>query len=338
MAVPVAGGIGRPALLELLADGQLHSGESLAAALGLTRAAVWKGVERLRALGIEVQARASRGYRLAAPVELLEPDRVLAELSGRARTSLRRFELLFEVDSTNTRLLQVPAPPPGQADVCLSELQHGGRGRLGRRWVAPFGSGIALSLAWSFSDAARHLPALSLSVGVAAVRALRRLGAGGVGLKWPNDLWYRDRKVGGVLIEIRAEAGGPAHVVIGAGLNVCLPAAARAELRAAGAEVAAVDEACPAAPSRNLVAGALLDELLSMLSQYEMMGFAALREEWCALDALGGREVRLVRGSECTTGIARGVDAGGALLLEVGGATQRFVSGETSLRLSAGVN
>ena len=89
----------------LLADGEVHSGEWLAAELRQTRAAVWKGVERLRALGIEVQALARRGYRLARPVELLDAGRIGAELAARPARHLHSLELLFEVDSTNTRLL-----------------------------------------------------------------------------------------------------------------------------------------------------------------------------------------------------------------------------------------
>jgi BirA family biotin operon repressor/biotin-[acetyl-CoA-carboxylase] ligase len=336
MAVSITGGVETPQLLVLLADGELRSGESLAEKLGQTRAAVWKGVERLRALGIGVQALARRGYRLPHPVELLNAPLILRELSGPSRSRLRALQLLFEVDSTSTRLLASEAPPLGLADVCASELQHAGRGRLGRRWIAPFGSGLAISVAWSFSDAGRALPALSLAVGVAVARALVRAGARGIALKWPNDIWFQDRKVGGVLVEIRAEAGGPAHVVIGVGLNVLLPAAARLEIEAGGARVAAVADACGAPPSRNHVAGTLLDELLSMLVECEAAGFAAFRDEWAALDALNGRSVEVRLGDKITTGSARGADLDGALLVEVDGGLQRFVSGEASLRLMEG--
>jgi BirA family transcriptional regulator, biotin operon repressor / biotin---[acetyl-CoA-carboxylase] ligase len=218
----------------------------------------------------------------------------------------------------------------------LSELQHAGRGRRGRRWVAPFGAGVALSVAWIFSAGAGALAALSLGVGVAVARALARAGAHGVTLKWPNDIWLGDRKLGGVLIELRAEASGPAHVVIGVGVNVDLPAAARREIEASGVRVAAVADACAAAPSRNLVAGAILDELLSMLGQFEREGFAAFRDAWTALDALSGRPARVLLGDTVVTGTARGVDQEGALLLDTGDRVQRFVSGEASLRVIEG--
>jgi BirA family biotin operon repressor/biotin-[acetyl-CoA-carboxylase] ligase len=337
MAVSISSRLDQPVLLVLLADGHLHSGEWLAKELGVSRAAVWKGVERLRALGVEVQALPRRGYRLPDPVEMLDRRRIDAELDPLRQAQVRAFELLFEVDSTNTRLLAAPPPPPGIADICLSELQYAGRGRRGRSWIAPFGAGIALSVAWTFTDGARTLPALSLAVGVAVWRALARAGARGVTLKWPNDIWFQDRKLGGVLIELRAEASGPAHVVIGIGINVALPAAARREIEAGGARVAAVADACPAVPSRNLVAGAILDELLSMLGQFEREGFAAFRDAWMALDALSGRPARVLLAETAISGVACGVDPEGALLLNTGDGVQRFVSGEASLRLPKGV-
>jgi BirA family biotin operon repressor/biotin-[acetyl-CoA-carboxylase] ligase len=113
-----------------------------------------------------------------------------------------------------------------------------------------------------------------------------------------------------------------------------LPAAARREIEASGARVAAVADACKQPPSRNSVAGAILDELLSMLVQYERFGFAAFRDAWMALDALADRQAQVVFGETALLGIARGVDLEGALLLETGDGMQRFVSGEASLRLT----
>jgi BirA family transcriptional regulator, biotin operon repressor / biotin---[acetyl-CoA-carboxylase] ligase len=336
MAVSIAGGVAPPPLLVLLADGEVHSGEWLATQLGQTRAAVWKGVERLRAIGVDVQALARRGYRLAKPVELLDAGRIRPELGVENLAHLRALELLFEVDSTNTRLLASAQPPPGMADVCIAELQQAGRGRLGRRWIAPFGQGLTMSLGWTCSDVVRTLPALSLGVGVAVSRALSRAGAQGISLKWPNDIWFNDRKLGGVLIELRAEAGGPAHVVIGVGVNVAMPEEARRDFEASGVAVASVTDACRQPPSRNLAAGAILDELLSMLLQYERFGFAAFRDAWSELDGLKDRPAQVIVGQNSILGIARGVDADGALLLETKDRMQRFVSGEASLRLTHG--
>jgi BirA family biotin operon repressor/biotin-[acetyl-CoA-carboxylase] ligase len=336
MAVSIPSGVDQRSLLLLLADGRLHSGARLARALGAGRASVCGEIERLRASGVQIDAVSGRGYRLPGPVELLDAHQIRSALSQERDRQLRSFELLFAVDSTNSRLLGLPAPPAGHADVCMSELQHSGRGRRGRRWIASFGGSIALSLAWSFGDAARASPALSLATGVAISRALAKGGARGVGLKWPNDVWFDDRKLGGVLIELRADAAGPAHVVIGVGLNTSLSTGMRRMVEASGVLVSAVAEASSEKISRNRIAGLLLEELLSMLTQFETEGFAPFRDAWQALDVLRGRAAQVLVGGGAMSGTARGVDADGALLLESAGRVHRFVCGEVSLRLTEG--
>ena len=333
MAVSIAGGLDPASLLALLADGQPHSGEWLAQRLGVNRTAVRNGVLRLRDRGIAAGAVRGRGYALAGPVELLNARAIRAALSDVHAERVQDLEIAFEVDSTNTRLLAAAPPPAGRARVLLSELQTAGRGRRGRRWAAPFGGSIALSMAWPFGDRAQVSPALSLCAGVAVCRALARAGSAGIGVKWPNDLWLNDRKVGGVLLELRADAGGPAQVVIGIGLNVALTRAARAEIEASGAAVAAIADACCGAPSRNFIAGAIIDELLSMLVDFEHEGFSAYREAWSGLDVLRDRPAQVLLGDAVVRGTARGVDAQGRLQLERAGRLQTFVSGEVSLRL-----
>jgi BirA family transcriptional regulator, biotin operon repressor / biotin---[acetyl-CoA-carboxylase] ligase len=332
MAVPIPSRLGPPALLVRLADGAPHSGQQLAAELRLSPAALAKAITQLRAQGVELRAWRG-GYRLPQPVELLDAGRIRALLTTEHKRQLRDLQLLFEVDSTNTCLLQAPAPPVGHADACLSELQHAGRGRLGRPWIAPFGAGLALSLGWVFKQPRRSLPALSLAVGVAVTRALARAGAQGMMLKWPNDIWFQDRKIGGVLSELRAEPDGAAYVVIGVGLNVSLSKQARRKIESTQVRVASAADACPTPPSRNGLAGAILDELLSMLAQFGREGFAPFHPAWMALDALGGRAAQVMVGESAVSGIACGIDPEGALLMNCGGRLKKFVSGEARLRL-----
>jgi BirA family biotin operon repressor/biotin-[acetyl-CoA-carboxylase] ligase len=336
MAVPIPDRVEGAALIARLADGEVHSGAALARELGADGGRLHRTVQRLKALGVEIESLRGRGYRLAEPVELLDAARIREALGGGHAASVRRLDVLLEVDSTNSRLLAAPAPPTGLADVCLCEIQSAGRGRRGRLWLSPFGASIAMSLAWTFREGSRVKPALSLAVGVAISRALHRAGARRVCLKWPNDVWLADRKIGGVLVELKAEADGAAQVVIGIGLNVRLSPEARQAIEAGGTRVAALQDACPAPPSRNTLAAALLEELLSMLGGFEAEGFEPFRSEWLALDALGGRAARVLGAQGGIAGIARGVDVDGALLLEDGGRLHRFVSGEVSLRLSEG--
>jgi len=336
MAVSVPSGLNLRGLLLLLADGWPRCGARLMRELEASREELDAGILQLRERGIEVRGLTRGGYRLPKPVELLDDRRIRAALRADNERRLRTFDVLFEVDSTNTRLLGLPPPPAGHADACMSELQYAGRGRRGRRWIAPFGDNIALSIGWSLHAAARPDSALSLAAGVAICRALERVGARAIGLKWPNDVWLGDDKIGGVLLEMRAEGGAGMRCVIGVGLNVELSEAARIGIERTGVRAAAVADACPGAVSRNQVAGALLDELLSMLTRFEREGFTPFRAKWIALDALRDRPVRLLAGDGVIAGTARGVDADGALLLESAGRMLRVMSGEVSVRLTEG--
>lgn len=322
---------GRAELLRLLSDGELHSGEELAAALSISRAAVWKRLQQLESWGIACEARPGSGYRLEAPVELLDAARIRERLPQAARGMLRELEVHESLSSTSDRLLAVDDLPPGQFDACLAEFQSAGRGRRGRNWVAPFASGLCLSINWSFRDAPAMLGALSLAAGVAALRALGRLGFARLSLKWPNDILSGDAKLGGILIDLRGEAAGPAYVVVGIGINVRLPQAARERLAAEGVEVTDL-AALGGTPGRNELAAVLIAELAQALVEFGARGLAAFSEEWQAADALAGRPVRVLHAGQPLEGLARGVDGDGALLLEVDGARRRILSGEVSVR------
>lgn len=321
-------------LLALLSDGAFHSGEQLAKRLRISRGGIWKLVRVLRGVGIDVESIPRQGYRLSQAVALLEKDAIIGALSPAVRPLIERLDVLLTIDSTNTYLASSPVGEPGRAQVCIAEIQNAGRGRRGRSWVAPFGSGLCMSLAWQFVEAPPTFSALSLAVGVATVNAFRRLGIQGVGLKWPNDLIWQNRKLGGILIEMRGESAGPAQVIIGIGINMHMPAAVRlllAEQQAA--LIADVHEiARERTPTRNVLGAALIDELVTMLETFKDRGFAPFVEEWRRLDTLAGAPVKVISGTESTLGTARGVELDGSLLVEVNGQIRRFVSGEVSLR------
>lgn len=322
------------ALLAQLADGSLHSGADLAVILGVSRAAVWKLVGELRERGIDVDSLPRRGYRLPAPVELLDPSRIGDAAAASGRKPLAGLEVLFEVDSTNTYLYEAASPRPGHPRFAFAEIQSAGRGRRGRSWVAPFGSGLTFSVAWTFAETPAGLPALGLAVGVAVAETLRDLGADEVRLKWPNDIVWRQRKLGGLLLQLRSESGGPASVVAGLGLNLSLPAEARARLADEGAlPVADLDEAMAGhVPGRNALAGTLVAAIVAALDEFGRCGFGAFASRWAGLDALAGARVRVEQGAELVEGEACGTDTEGALLVEVAGQVRRFHSGDVSLR------
>jgi BirA family transcriptional regulator, biotin operon repressor / biotin---[acetyl-CoA-carboxylase] ligase len=319
-----------------LSDGQFHSGEDLAQALGVSRSAVWKAAKSLRDLGATLHAVRNRGYRLAKTSEPLTAQRILEKLSAAVRERVRSLEVAWTIGSTNTELLSRPNPANGSSEVMLAEYQTAGRGRRGRAWLAPPGGAICLSLSWTFRDVPADLGALGLVIGVCELRALRELGVSGAKLKWPNDVLVDERKLGGILLELRAESGGPACVVIGIGLNVALGAPLLAKIAETGIAATDLVTVGLAEPSRNVVAGALVDSCIRGLLEFERDGLRPFVENWRDADALQGRMVD-VRGAvgEVTRGLARGVDLHGALLVETADeGLKKFVSGDVSVRVS----
>jgi BirA family biotin operon repressor/biotin-[acetyl-CoA-carboxylase] ligase len=319
-------------LFAKLADGEFHSGEALAAELAVTRSAVWKAAKALRELGATVHAVRNRGYRLAGTAEPLDGARILELLSDAARAHVKRVDTAWMLGSTNTALMERPFPQVGLGEALLAEYQTAGRGRRGRTWVAPPGGAICLSFSWVFGEVLRDLGALGLVIGVCALEALQRLGVTGVGLKWPNDLLIDDRKLGGILIELRAESAGPACVVIGIGLNVALGAALLEKIGTMGLAPIDLVSAGLKGGARNKVAAGLISAFVQGLLDFEQGGLKPFVQKWMGADALRGRAVTVMATEGATKGVARGIDLEGALLVETPQGLRRFITGDVSVR------
>ncbi|HKT72038.1 MAG TPA: biotin--[acetyl-CoA-carboxylase] ligase [Steroidobacteraceae bacterium] len=318
-----------------LADGRFHSGEQLARQLDVSRSAVWKAASSLRELGATLHAVRNRGYRLTGAVTPLDARSIHELLPRACRDRVARLDVEWEVSSTNTLLLDRPNPRNGSSEVLLAEYQTAGRGRRGRAWMAPPGGAICLSLSWTFREVPAELGALGLVIGVCALRALARLGLANVRLKWPNDLLVEDRKLAGVLIELRAESGGPACVVIGVGVNVALGDPSLDRIARTGVQATDLVSAGLARPDRNAIAAELIAAFLRGLADFETVGSKSFMEEWRSADALRGRPVTVQGPDGAARGIARGIDLHGALLVETPEGLRRFISGDVSVRASS---
>ncbi|CAG0943306.1 MAG: Bifunctional ligase/repressor BirA [Rhodocyclaceae bacterium] len=259
--------------------------------------------------------------------EALDSGTIAAALRAPARFSLA---LLDSCASTSTLLLDRAQQGAPSGSVVVCERQTAGRGRRGRGWLSAPGDSLTFSLLWRFPDGTPPLAGLSLAVGVAVARTLEGLGAAGVRLKWPNDIFADGAKLGGILVETLS-TGGRHAAVIGIGLNVRLPCEIAAAI---DAPAGALDALMPFAPSRNLLLAGLLDGLAAMLDEFARDGFAGLIGEWLARNAHAGQIVRIqAEGAAPVEGCCVGVDADGALLLETDTGLRRIVSGEVSLRL-----
>lgn len=318
-------------LVRLLADGHYHSGAALAEQLGLSRAAVWKAARKAgERLGLTIESRRGTGYRLSEPLELLDPARFLGALSHPAHSHIARLEIFDDIDSTNAHLLAAGHAGAPSGTLCLAERQSAGRGRRGRTWVSPYGANLYLSLLWRFPQGPGHLGGLSLAVGAALAQALEAAGVAGIGLKWPNDLLWQRRKLGGLLIEVAAEAQGPSLVVVGLGLNT----------RLRGVQAQGIDQPWvdldeilgPQGYSRNRIATLATKALVTTLERYGREGLAPFLPLWERYDRYRGERVEIRQGERVITGTQAGITIEGALRLEVAGEVQIFTAGEVSLR------
>ncbi len=262
------------------------------------------------------------------PVERLDKERILSGLPATARDALRSFAVLGVIDSTNRFLMEGAAFTGPGVHACVAEAQSAGRGRRGRGWVSPFGANLYLSLLYERDATAQSLQGLSLATGVAVARALRSIDVSGIALKWPNDILLDGCKLGGILVETEGGHSGPSRVVTGIGINVDMPDRAGAGIDQPWTDLGSHD----VHPGRNRLASRVLAEVLAAHVQFAAVGFEAFRGAWDTLDALRDRSVELRSGSSRRTGTARGVDAAGALLLEIDGRCEPVLSGDVSLR------
>ena len=323
----------RRQLLQLLSDGEYHSGESLGQAIGVSRMAVWKHINALRETGVELQALHGKGYRLPAAVELLDRDLIRLAAAPETMAGLESIEILLDIDSTNNHLRGKALQGAPAGSVCIAERQHGGRGRRGRDWVSPFAANLYFSLLWRISAGAMGLGGLSLVTGIAVVRSLRCFGIEAAGLKWPNDILVDNAKLAGILIDIVGESTGPCALVIGVGVNVCMPQTAAADIDQPWTDLDTLTGRNSI--SRNQLAACLLDNLLPAIAQFETQGLQPFMAEWQRYDIVQGCAVDLHLPNEIISGMACGIDAGGALLVETATGRRRFTSGEVSVRIAS---
>ncbi len=320
-------------MLRILADGHRHSGEHLAQALGVTRAAVWKQLAKLDAWGLNVEVTPASGYLLDRPIDFLDKALIIDALDPAVERLVARLDVHEEIDSTNRALLDAALRVAGKLDVVLAEYQSAGRGRRGRRWVAPFGGGLCFSTGWLFEEMPRDLAALALAAGVAIRRVLVEATGLAIQLKWPNDLVWEDKKLGGILVEFTAENQGPCYVVIGIGINISI--APRRLERLAGSLNGAIDlyaatQGRP--PPRNVLAARMIEASARLLANYCDNGFPEYHAEFSAVDYLRGQRVSIDDASDLISGVAVGVDRSGALRVDTGDGVQRVISGDVSVR------
>lgn len=316
-------------VLRRLDDGHFHSGQELAGEFGLSRASVCNLMSLAGDLGVRVHAVRGRGYRLPDAMTWLDVARVSQALAEYAPAFVVHIE--EGVDSTNSRLMARAQAGAPEGTVVAVEYQLAGRGRRGRPWVAQLGGNLTFSVLWRFDGGLQAMNGLSLAVGLAVARAVKRSTVQPVGLKWPNDILVERRKLAGILIEAQGDMNEAAFAVVGVGLNVRLSPAQRLAIDQPVVDLVEIG----ASLDRNALLADCLREMHRAVAQFRTGGFAALRAAWAALDTYAGCAVcvHLADGQQFP-GVAAGVDDSGAFLLRTPqGELRPFHGGEISLRL-----
>ncbi len=314
-------------LLRHLADRQFHAFDEINRKTSLSEGEVCSALRYLASQGIEAEVFAGRGCRLVSPFCPWDIDAIRSCLGAHAGAFT--IDLVDQTGSTNDDLITSARQGATGGLVRVAELQTLGRGRHDRRWYSAPGGAMTFSVLWVFPIGARAMSGLPLAVGVSLVRSFEAFGIEGTQLKWPNDLMWRGRKLGGILIESSARADGNVSAVIGIGMNVRLSAdvAERIGQPAVDLETAGLQA------GRNELLARVLIDLKNVLETFSNEGFAAFRAEWQRLHAYQDKMVRLdMTGEKYVEGNVIGVDEHGALLLDTESGKRVFHAGELSLR------
>jgi len=276
-------------ILKQLADGRFHSGEALAKQFNVTRVTIWNAVQHAQSLGVEIFSVRGRGYKLPKPIEWLEKEAILQAV-GTEREWFN-VEVLDEVVSTNTYLMQAAAKGAPHVSCAVAQIQTSGRGRRGRTWVSHLGSSLTFSLLWRFDCGAAALSGLSLAVGVGVIRALNELGVDNAQLKWPNDVLVGHHKLAGILIDLQGDMDGPSAAIIGVGINLNLPENVRKHIDQPATDIA---HACQHDVNQNQLLGTLLKCFADVLRCFEQHGFIGVRDEWISHHAYQNKPVKML--------------------------------------------
>lgn len=303
------------ALNQALAEDRWLSGSSLAQQFDLSREAISKRIRKLREWGIGCETRSGLGYRLAQPLELLDPARIRAGLA-------RPCELILLDSTASTN--DLASAQTTHPCLCLAEHQSAGRGRRGRTWQSPYAQNLYLSLRWQLNHSPERLPSLSLALGITLAQRFQSLGIP-ARIKWPNDLYLNGLKFGGLLIEQRSEANGPCTLIVGLGVNI-------------GMHDADIDQAWTSLAlqqhpiSRNDLTIALANALMDELAHLSNQSLESRLQAFDRLDAFAGHQIRLDDGQRQWQGLSRGIDNWGRIQIETDDGLQAFSVGDVSLR------
>lgn len=314
-------------VLKLLFGADFVSGQYISEQLGVSRTAVWKAIRGLEEEGYEIEAVRNKGYRILGEPDLLTKAQVESHLH--TAWAGRELYVCAEIDSTNNeakRLAEAGAP---HGTLVIAEVQTAGRGRRGRPWISPRGTGVWMSLLIRPDLSPVNASMLTLVMAMAIRRGIWKTAGLSCGIKWPNDVVSGGRKICGILTEMSAEPDCINHIVIGDGINV-LDEAFSEDLKDTATSIYRET-------GKKVSRAELISNVLEAFEEYyerflRNEDLRALQEEYNSYLLNCGREVRVLDPHGAYTGVARGINTRGDLLVETENGTREVFSGEVSVR------
>lgn len=318
----------RETVLQLFTEADTYlSGEDISHALGCTRTAVWKHISELRRLGYVFDAKPRKGYRLIERPDVLVPEEIKS--FNRAQQIGQAIRYVDSTVSTQHMAHEWAQEGARHGSLVIADEQTGGKGRLGRMWYSPPGSGIWMSFILKPHLPLTHTPHLTLIFSVAVARALRKETAADVTIKWPNDIFVEGRKVCGILTEVRAEADRIHYAVAGVGINVHfhsedLPQTIRTS-------AISLSEIVEKPLHRAQIVAACCGEIEDLLNVYERQSFSPIKSLWESYALMLGKQVTVHTAEGTRSGEAIGLDDRGALLLKTPSGIEHIFSADVDL-------
>jgi len=300
------------------------SGEDISKHLDISRAAVWKHIERLRLLGYEFDAVPHLGYRLRGVPDILYPQ----EIKNGLKTTFFAKDIYHhdKIDSTNTAAYSLAEDGAKEGTLVVAESQTKGRGRLLRSWSSPKGKGIYASVILRPRITPFQAPGITLTAAVSIAQAIREYTEAPALIKWPNDILLNGRKIGGVLTEMAAEQDYTSFIILGFGINV------NTKISQLPKGAGSISEALKSEVSRIELFKTLLVRLEQCYIEFTKKGFSANTKQWCDLSATLGKRIRATCMHKTIEGEAIGLDPAGALLVRPdNGSVEKIFAGDIAL-------
>ncbi|NKB32994.1 MAG: biotin--[acetyl-CoA-carboxylase] ligase [Pseudomonadales bacterium] len=245
-------------------------------------------------------------------------------LSINSTNSIANLHVFSELDSTNAEAGRLLGSGVEGVQLIIANSQSAGRGRRGRIWVSPSGSGLYLSLVYPFSINADALQGLSLITAISTHTAIQDFGARNLQLKWPNDILVGNKKLSGILLESRSE-NNQTWVVFGIGINFKLT---EDQKQSIDRPVTDIEELLPDGPSMEQLAASTTNLLLENIVKFQDSGFSTFQTAWNKHDRYLERDIVIQNGNSQKIGRCQGVDENGALLLQTAEGILKISGGE----------